>query len=128
MSLDQHRDAIGGPKLGAPAVLAGPLQEQPFELTELIGMEARGSARRGLGSELFGGLAIQLQPGVDGGPAAAEEAGDHGGMFALIDKLNGTAAPAFEFFYSSHRSHVVTTEPHGALFSWLCWSQYVTNV
>jgi hypothetical protein len=123
MSLDQHRDAVGGPKLGAPAVLPGPLQEEPFKLLELIGVEARGSTGMGLGGELFGGLASQLQPGVDGGPAAAEEAGDHGGMFALIDELNGTAAPAFEFFCSSDRSHTSTTELHKFLFSLLCWSQ-----
>jgi hypothetical protein len=44
-------------------------------------------------------------------------------MFALIDELNGTAAPAFEFFCSSDRSHTSTTELHKFLFSLLCWNQ-----
>ena len=66
----------------------------------------------GLGGEFIGGFSIQFHPGVDGGPAAAEKASDIGRMFALFDELNSTAAPAFEFFCSSDRSHTSTTEPH----------------
>src|SRR5512142_2434805 len=65
-----------------------------------------------LGGQLTGGFAMLFQPGVDGRPAAAQEAGDHGRMFALVDELNGAATPAFEFFCSSDRSHTTTTELH----------------
>ena len=77
----------------------------------------------GLGGELFGGLAIQFHPSVDGRPAAAEEASNIGRMFTLFDQLNSTAAPAFEFLCSSDRSHTSTTEPDEFSFSSIRWSQ-----
>jgi hypothetical protein len=77
----------------------------------------------GLGGQLFRGLAIQFHPGVDGGPAAAEEVGDIGWMFALFDELNGAEAPAVEFLCSSDKSQTSTTESHNFLFSSICWSQ-----
>ena len=94
-----------------------------FELTELHGVEAWRAAGMTLGGKPGRGFALLFQPGIDGGPAAAQEACDHGGMFTLMDELNGTATPAFEFFCSSDGSHTTTTEPRGLLFSLLCWSQ-----
>jgi hypothetical protein len=123
VAADHLRNPRGGPQLSPPAVGFGPLQEQPFELTELVGIQAWRSAGMRLGSELVGGFAVLFQPGVNGGPTAPEEACDCGGMFPLMDESNGTAAPAFEFFCSSDGSHTTTTELHGLLFSLLCWSQ-----
>jgi hypothetical protein len=116
-------DPCGSPQLGPPAVDFGPLQEQLFELTELVGIESRRSAGARLGGELGRGFALQFEPGVNRGPAAAEEMGHHGGMLTLINELNSAATPAFEFFCSSDGSHTSTTEPHGLLFGSFCWGQ-----
>jgi hypothetical protein len=123
MAADHLGDPCGGPQLGPPAMGFGTLQKQLLELLELVGTEAWRSAGVRLGGKLVRGFAIQLQPGVDGGPAAAEEAGDIIRMFALVNQLNGATTPAFEFFCSSDRSHISTTELHALLFSSICWSQ-----
>jgi hypothetical protein len=123
VAADHLGDPCGGPQLGPPAVGFSTFQEQLLELIELVGIQARRSAGVRLGGKLGRGFALPFQPGVDGGSAAAEEAGDIVGMFALIDELNGAATPAFEFFCSSDRSHTCTTELHSLLFSSFCWSQ-----
>jgi hypothetical protein len=123
MTADHLGDPCGSPQLGPPAVGFGTLQKQLFELLELVGTEAWRSAGVRLGGKLVRGFTMQFQPGVDGGPAAAEEAGDIIGMFTLVNQLNGAATPAFEFFCSSDRSHTSTTELHALLFSSFCWIQ-----
>ena len=69
------RSASRGPW---PPAAAGP----PARLQLAVG-EAGRAAGVGLGGELAGVLAGELHPGVDGGPAAAEEVGDVLGRFAL---------------------------------------------
>jgi hypothetical protein len=101
----------------------GTLQKQFLELLQLVGTEAWRSAGVRFSSKLVQGFTIQFQPGVDGGPAAAEEVSDIIGMFALVNQLNGAATPAFEFFCSSDRSHTSTTELYALLLSSFCWSQ-----
>ena len=123
VSWDQLGDACGCPQLSSPAVSLGPLQEQLLEAVELRGVESRRATGVKFGSKLSRGFTLEFEPGIDGRPTAAEEVCDGGGMFALIDQLNGTAAPAFEFFCSSDRSHANNTELHGFLFSLLCWGQ-----
>jgi hypothetical protein len=123
MATDHLGDPCSRPQLGPPAMGFGTLQKQLLELLELVGTEAWRSAGVRLGDKLVRGFTIQFQPGVDGGPAAAEEAGDIIGVFALVNQLNGAATPAFEFFCSSDRSHTCTTELHRLLFSLFCWSQ-----
>jgi len=123
MATDHLGDPCSRPQLGPPAMGFSTLQKQLLELLELVGIEARGSAGVRLGGKLLRSFAMQFQPGVDGGPATAEEAGDILGMFTLVDELNGAATPAFEFFCSSDRSHTCTTELYSLLFSSFCWSQ-----
>jgi hypothetical protein len=123
VALDDFGDPCGSPQLGPPAVGFGALQEQLLELDELAGVESRRSAGARLGGELGRGFALQFEPSVNRGPAAAEEACDGGGMLALTNELNSAATPAFEFLCSSDGSHTRTTEPHRLLFSSFCWSQ-----
>ena len=123
MATDYLGDPCSRPQLGPPAMGSGTFAEQFLELIELVVVEAWGPARVRLGSELGRGFALQFQPSVDRGPAAAEEAGDVVGMLALVYQLNGAATPAFEFLCSSDTSHTCTTELHRLLFSSFCWSQ-----
>jgi hypothetical protein len=102
---DHLSDPRGGPQFGPPALGSGPLAKKLFESTKLHGVEVRRAAGMKLGVKLGGGFAVPPQSGVDGGPATAEKAGDHGGMLTLMDELNRTATPAFEFFCSSYGSH-----------------------
>jgi hypothetical protein len=122
MAADHLGDPRGGPQLGPPAVGSGTFAEQVLELIELVGIKARSSAGLRLGGELLRSFAMQFQPSVDGGPAAAEEAGDIIGMFTLVNQLNSAATPAFEFLCSSDWSHTSTTELRSLLFSSFCWS------
>lgn len=123
VAADHLGDSCGSPQLGPPAMCFSTLQEQRLELIELVGIQSRRSAGVRPGGKLVRGFAVPFQPGVDGGSAAAEEAGDIVGMFALVDELNGAATPAFEFLCSSDRSHTCNTELHSLLFSSFRWSQ-----
>jgi hypothetical protein len=105
VAADHLLDAVGRTELGPPAVGPGALQEQLFEPAQLVGAQSGRPARIELGGDLRRGLELRLQPGVDGGTAAAEGAGDIGGMLAPADELDGTPAAAFEFFCGSDRSH-----------------------
>ena len=63
----------------------------------------------GLAASASERLPGELDPGVDGGAAAAEEAGDVVGGFALLDQLDGPEAAALEFFGGSDGSHTIST-------------------
>jgi hypothetical protein len=117
VAADYLSDPRGSPQLGPPAVGFGALQKQRFELPELYGVEAWCAAGVRLGSKLGRGFPLLFQPGVDGRPAAAQEACNHCGMFALLDELNGAATPAFEFLGSTNRSNAISTMATDRLFS-----------
>jgi hypothetical protein len=116
MTANQLGSSIGGPQFGAPAMDLGASEQQRLQAAHLIVIEPGRPAGVALGGELLGGLLIQLQPGVDGGAGAAQEAGDLAGMLAFVDKLNGAAAPTFEFFCSSYGSHTHSTPQATCLF------------
>ncbi len=70
----------------------------------------------GLGGELAEGLLGEFDPSIDGGAAAAEEAGDIIGGFALRDEFDGAEAATLEFFGGPDRSHTISTSGTVGLF------------
>ena len=80
-------------------------------------VEPGGAAGVGLGGELAEVLAGELHPGVDGGAAAAEEAGDVLGRLPLLDQFDGPEAAALEFFGGPDGSHTIGTKSPGGRFS-----------
>jgi hypothetical protein len=105
-----------------PWALASPSREG-LQLLELLGGEPGLGPRVRLGGELLGRLAGELDPGVDGGAPASEEAGNVLGRFALLDELHGPEAATLEFFGGPDGSHAVDTTQPAVGFSWLGWSQ-----
>jgi hypothetical protein len=103
--LDQLGDTGGGPQRGPPAVGLGPLGEQALQLRKLTVGETGSGAGVRLGGERCERFAGELDPGVDGGASAAEEVGDVGGGFALLDEFDGPEAATLEFGGSPDRSH-----------------------
>ena len=53
------------------------------------------------------GFLGHASPAVDGGSADAEDTGDDGRGFALLDEFDGAATAAFEFSSGSFGSHTV---------------------
>ena len=84
-----------------------PFSSRPSKLLDLLVGEPGLGAGVGPGGQRLGGLPVELQPGVDGGAAAAEEVGDLGGGLPLLDQFDGPAAAAFEFFGGSDGSHTL---------------------
>jgi hypothetical protein len=100
-----------------------PLQEQDFQLAQLLGGEPGLGPGVGPGGQLLGPLAGELDPGVDGGSSAAEEVGNIIGGFPLLDEFDRTQPAALEFFSGSEGSHTPSTSGTDSLFSWPSWSQ-----
>jgi hypothetical protein len=121
--LDEGGDTVGGPQLSLPTVGLGPLQEQALQFGKLLPVEEWGPAGVGLGGQGLGPLSVELQPGVNGGAAAAEEVGDVVGRLPLLDEFDGPSAAVFEFLGSTDRSHTFGTMENDSLFNWICWSQ-----
>ncbi len=93
---DEPGDAVGGPQFVVPAVFLGALEKEAFEFAEVVvGQPGRG-AGDGPGVQAVG-LAGHASPAVQGGDADAEDAGDRGGGFALLDEFHGAATAAFQF-------------------------------
>jgi hypothetical protein len=103
VTLDEPRDAGGGPELVVPAVVLGPQRQQLFELAQLVVGQAGGGSGMGLGVQAVG-LSGQAEPAGQGLGVSAEDAGDVGARLPLRHQLDGTAAAAFQFSSSSKGS------------------------
>src|SRR5262249_9403691 len=101
---DEPCDAVGGPQLVGPAVLVGALPQEAFEFAEVVVRQPGRRARDGLGIEAMR-PAGHPAPAMQGGRADAEDAGDHGRGFALVDEFHRATAAAFQFSCGSFGSH-----------------------
>jgi hypothetical protein len=95
--LDQGGDKAGSRQLGPPAVLVDPLLEQSLELPKADRRGDRVLGRDGAWEKALGGFPVRFQPGVDGGSAVAEEAGNIVAMFSLFTPLNNAVTSPSEF-------------------------------
>src|SRR4029077_14378742 len=94
--LDESGDTVGSPQLVGPAVLFGALAEEAFEFAQLVvGESGRGTGDGSCVQSV--GLLSHASPAMNGRGADAENAGDDGRRFALLDEFDGAAAAAFEF-------------------------------
>jgi len=104
---DEGGHAGGSPQLVGPAVLVGTLQEEAFQFVQVVVGEPRGGAGDGFGVEAMR-VSGQAAPAMDGGFMDAQDAGDGGGRFPVVNQVHGSAASAFEFSCSSYGScHIV---------------------
>ena len=113
VAADDRGDALGRPQLGGPAVGAGAVQQQVFEVLQLVVAQARGRARVGLGGQAVGMRAGGLAPAVEGGAGDAQDAGDGGRGLAAVHEFDRMAATAFQFGGSSNRSAHTELEAAG---------------
>ena len=120
---DHLGDPAGAPEVVVVAMGPRALQKQGLQLSDLRVGEQRGGARMGLGVQLVGGLAGELQPGVDGGAAAAEDAGHVVDVLAVLDQFNGPASSSFELFGGSDGSHTLYYDPPVRVFGLPGWTQ-----
>lgn len=77
----------------------------------------------GFGGEFAEGLPGALDPGVDGGTGAAEEAGHVVGRFPLLDEFDSPQAATLQFLCGPDRSHTLSTSETGNVFGWPGLSQ-----
>jgi hypothetical protein len=101
---EQAGDAVSGPQIVGPAVFLGPLAEKSFELAQAVVGQMRRAARNGFGIQPMRFLG-HASPAMKGGGADAEDTGDHGRGFALLDECDSAATAAFEFSRCSFGSH-----------------------
>ena len=104
VSVDDLGDAVGSPQFVGPAVGGSAVEEQVFQVLELVVAQAGRRPRMGLGGQAVGARAGRLAPAVEGGAGDAQDAGDVAGGFALVHEFDGVATPAFEFCGGSKRS------------------------
>ena len=96
-------DAVGSPELVGPAVMLGPLEQELFEVVQLLRAEARRRPRMRLGVQA--GLAVrEAPPAMDRGFMHAEDSGNDGGGFATLHEFDRATAAAFEFSCGSNWS------------------------
>ena len=97
-------DPVGRPQRMVPAVGLGPLQEQGFQVVEVVVGQAWGGSRRRPGRQSV--LSLRPSPpAVDGGGAYAEDTGDDGRGFPRCDEFDGTATATLAVSSSSCGSH-----------------------
>jgi hypothetical protein len=80
--LDLHRDPLGRGQGVGPAMGLGFLQQQGFELAQLLVGQAGGSAWISLGCECLRDFATKPPPTIYGEATNDDKSFEHGGSFA----------------------------------------------
>ncbi len=93
---DQAGDAVGGPQVVGPTVLAGPLEQEVFDLSPLLGGELGFGSEQGLGGQSRP-LPGQATPAMHGGFVDAQDPGDERRGLAAVEQFDGATAAAFQF-------------------------------
>jgi hypothetical protein len=112
MPLNEAGNASGGPQFVGPAMSLGSLQEQGFELRQMVVSESRPWAQLPFGVDAMGLLGF-VKPTSKCFVGNAKDASDGRAVFTLSDKVNGPSSSAFEFSRGSNWStHSTYTQLH----------------